>query len=317
MIQARKRFARIVGREPGVQVANKFWHGGADTEIRLADIIYADDTTLFEDTEHVQTWLDCLALEARAVGLEVSKKTEALAVGLTTSAPPLYLLDGSRVLYRDRVKLLGSLLPSCEVDVDHRISLAWHALRQYRALWRKPLGKIEKQDLFKVLVLPVLTYGAETWTLTADLARKLDGAVTSMLRSIFRVGYAAHVRNEDLYQGMPYITSTIKQRRLQLVGHLARTNQVDTSRGPPAGLRPAQPGRHLLTWAGPSDVRRRKARTFKEQLVEDMGGLGLSVIWKKMMDKAKWAQVIEDNEPPQWGSARVCNPTGGTLDSSP
>eukprot|EP00969_Alexandrium_andersonii_P029094 1268987-Alexandrium_andersonii.AAC.1 len=89
---------------------------------------------------------------------------------------------------------------------------------------------------------------------------------------------------------MPYITSTIKQRRLQLVGHLARTNQVDTSRGPPAGLRPAQPGRHLLTWAGPSDVRRRKARTFKEQLVEDMGGLGLSVIWKKMMDKAKWAQ---------------------------
>ena len=90
------------------------------------------------------------------MGLEVSKKTEALAVGLTNSPPPLYLLDGSRVQYRDRVKLLGSLLPSCEADVDHRISLAWHALRQYRALWRKPLGKIEKQDLFKVLVLPVL-----------------------------------------------------------------------------------------------------------------------------------------------------------------
>eukprot|EP00899_Mesostigma_viride_P026881 jgi/Mesvir1/7378/Mv19179-RA.1 len=53
-------------------------------------------------------------------------------------------------------------------------------------LWRKPLGKLEKQDLFKVLVLPVLTYGAGRWTLTADLAIKLDGAVTNMLRSIFR-----------------------------------------------------------------------------------------------------------------------------------
>eukprot|EP00899_Mesostigma_viride_P027406 jgi/Mesvir1/7850/Mv11785-RA.1 len=53
------------------------------TEIRLADIIYADDTTLFEDTEHVQTWLYCLAIEACVVGLEVSKKTEALAIGLT------------------------------------------------------------------------------------------------------------------------------------------------------------------------------------------------------------------------------------------
>eukprot|EP00899_Mesostigma_viride_P028624 jgi/Mesvir1/8947/Mv26061-RA.1 len=44
MIQARKRFACIVGGEPGVQVAHHFWHGGAKTEIRLADIIYADDT---------------------------------------------------------------------------------------------------------------------------------------------------------------------------------------------------------------------------------------------------------------------------------
>eukprot|EP00899_Mesostigma_viride_P003088 jgi/Mesvir1/12780/Mv26053-RA.1 len=171
MIQARKRFARIVGREPGVQVANKFWHawrcGHGDSAI--ADIIYADDTTLFEDTEHVQTWLDCLALEACAVGLEVSKKTEALAVGLTNSAPPLYLLDGSRVLYRDRVKLLGSLLPSCEVDVDHRISLAWHALRQYRALWRKPLGKIEKQDLFKVRPRPSCSH---VWRRDVDPHRR-------------------------------------------------------------------------------------------------------------------------------------------------
>ena len=37
-----------------------------------------------------------------------------------------------------------------------------------------------------------------------------------------------------------------------------------------------------------------------------MGGLGLSVIWKKMMDKAKWAQVIEDNEPPPSGEAPAC-----------
>eukprot|EP00899_Mesostigma_viride_P016171 jgi/Mesvir1/24555/Mv25998-RA.1 len=241
----------------------------------------------------MQTWLDCLAIEARVVGLEVSKKTEALAIGLTQPPPALFLLHSSRVLYRDRVKLLGSLLPSCEADVDHRISLAWHALCQYRALLRKPLGKIEKQDLSVEGPRPSCSY---VWGQDVDPHRR-PGLKAG------RRGHqhAAHVRNEDLYLGMPYITSTIKQRRLQLVGHLARTNEVDTSRGPPAGLRPAQPGRHLLTWAGPRDARRRKARTFKEQLVEDMGGLGLSVIWKKMMDKAKWAQVIDDNEPPPVG----------------
>ena len=256
-----------------------------------------------------RTWLDCLAIEARVVGLEVSHKTEALAVGLPAASPPpdLLLLDGSLVPYRDQVKLLGSLLPSCADDIDNRISLAWHALRKVRALWRKPLGMYKKQDLFKVLVLTVLTYGAETWTLTDALADKLDGNVTRMLRYIYRIGYAIHKSREELYLGMPLISSTIKQRRLQLAGHLARTNQLDTSRGPSAGLRAAQPGRHLLTWPGPALARRNPSavRTFKEQLVQDMGGLGLSVIWTKMQNKVVWSEVVTKNDPPAVGKARV------------
>ena len=105
MRQARARFAGIVGRQPGLLIANEACHGGVGFDYRLGELIYADDTTLIEHTEHIQLWLDCLALEARAVGLEISKKTEAMTVGVVAPPPPLLLLDGTRVPYTERFKL--------------------------------------------------------------------------------------------------------------------------------------------------------------------------------------------------------------------
>ena len=220
MRKARARFARVAGREPGLVIHNDPSTGGNPdgTDYRLAELIYADDTTLIEDTEHVQLWLDCLAIEARAVGLEVSKKTEAMALGLDGPPPPLLLLDGSAVPYTERFKLLGSWLPGTEDDINTRIGLAWTALRKLDRLWRaKDLGAGRKRDLFKVLVLTVLTYGAEAWTLTEHLESRLNGTVTRMLKYILGVRYGERRSLEALYGGMPRVTDVIRQRRLDFV----------------------------------------------------------------------------------------------------
>eukprot|EP00899_Mesostigma_viride_P007664 jgi/Mesvir1/1689/Mv21150-RA.1 len=65
-------------------------HGGSGPGYRLSDLIYADDTTLIARPEHIQTWLDCLGLEAQAVGLEISVKAEATSGDIgASSRPPL------------------------------------------------------------------------------------------------------------------------------------------------------------------------------------------------------------------------------------
>eukprot|EP00899_Mesostigma_viride_P024844 jgi/Mesvir1/5544/Mv25566-RA.1 len=84
-------------------------------------------------------------------GLRSARRQRLWRLGSLSPRPPSFSLTALESCIGTASSCcMGSLLPSCEADVDHRISLAWHALRQYRALWRKPLGKIEKQDLFKV-----------------------------------------------------------------------------------------------------------------------------------------------------------------------
>eukprot|EP00899_Mesostigma_viride_P007100 jgi/Mesvir1/16391/Mv25727-RA.1 len=255
MRRARARFTALKGFEPGLDILNVKEHGGVEHGYRLADLIYADDTTLMARPEHIQTWLDCLGLEARAVGLEISVKTEAMVIGASSTPPLPRLLDGTTVPFRDRFKLLGSWLPDTADDVDTRIGLAWARLRSLNTYWRsKGLGEHRKRMLFKVLVLTVLTYGAEAWTLTPTLAARLDSTVYRMLRQVLNVGFSKRPSSESLYQGMPRISDEIRQRRIAFVGHLARTSQVDTALGLAGPQRLGQPGRHILTWPGPKGI---------------------------------------------------------------
>ena len=249
-------------------------HGGVRPGYRLADLIYADDTTLIESPEHIQTWLDCLGLEARAVGLEISVKTEAMVIGASSTPPLPRLLDGTEVPFRDRFKLLGSWLPDTADDVDTRIGLAWAKLHSLNTYWRsKGLGEHRKRMLFKVLVLTVLTYGAEAWTIPSKLAARLDGTVYRMLRQVLNVGFSERPSSESLYHGMPRISDEIRQRRIAFVGHLARTSQVDTALGLAGPQRLGQPGRHILTWPGPEGIPKRVGKpvtNYIQMLLDDL-----------------------------------------------
>eukprot|EP00899_Mesostigma_viride_P019663 jgi/Mesvir1/27699/Mv26399-RA.1 len=309
MRQARARFTALKGFEPGLDILNERGHGGVSTGYRLADLIYADDTTLIARPEHIQTWLDCLGLEARAVGLEISVKTEAMVIGATSRPPLPRLLDGTEVPFRDRFKLLGSWLPDTADDVDTRIGLSWAKLRSLNTYWRsKGLDEHRKRMLFKVLVLTVLTYGAEAWTLTATLAAKLDGTVARMLRQVLNVGFSQRRSLESLYHGMPRISDEIRQRRIAFVGHLARTSQVDTALGLAGPQRLGQPGRHILTWPGPKNIPKRvgkHAMTYTQMLLDDLVVPAqfeyrihsLSRLWTAMQDKTRWKKIVKAHTP--------------------
>eukprot|EP00899_Mesostigma_viride_P011821 jgi/Mesvir1/2063/Mv26085-RA.1 len=91
-----------------------------------------------------------------------------------------------------------------------------------------------------------------------------------MLRKALNIPFGLHISNEDLYADLPYVSHIIRHRRLGLAGHLARTDQVDTS-DRLAGTKPAQPGRYVLTWHAPGRARQgRHPWTFRDRLGMDM-----------------------------------------------
>ena len=122
----------------------------------------------------------------------------------------------------------------------------------------RALSRRTKIQVYMTIIRPVLVYGAETWTLTQELSRRLLVFERNVLRRI--VGpvfdpelHAWRIRhNAELQQlcDIPPITSVIRSMRLRWAGHLARMEDDSPTKrvflGQPEGRRP--PGRPRKRW---------------------------------------------------------------------
>jgi hypothetical protein len=83
--------------------------------------------------------------------------------------------------------------------------------------------------IYKTIILPVVLYGCETWSLTVREEHKLRAIENRVLRRIFgpkrdRVtGGWRKLHNEELHNlySSPSIIRTIKSRRMRWAGHVA------------------------------------------------------------------------------------------------
>ena len=98
-----------------------------------------------------------------------------------------------------------------------------------------------KRKIMDTVILPAMTYGAETWTLTKHLERKLAVAQRSMERSLLNITRRDKIRNEIIRSetGVTDIIEKVKCMKGQWAGHVARmkntrwakiTFRVDTQR---------------------------------------------------------------------------------------
>ena len=90
------------------------------------------------------------------------------------------------------------------------------------SLWQSKLPRTYKIMFFKATVESVYLYGAESWTLTKTLERRLDGCYTRLLRHALNISWQQKVRNVVLYKDLPAISTVIKERRLRFAGHCHR-----------------------------------------------------------------------------------------------
>ena len=112
------------------------------------------------------------------------------------------------------------------------------------------LSKNLRSNIFRTIILPVVVYGRETWSLTLKEERRLRLFVNSVLRRNFGPKRDEVTRewrklhNEelnDLYSS-PNIVRVIKSRKMRLTGHVALVGEgrgvYRVLVGKPEGKRP-------------------------------------------------------------------------------
>ena len=114
-----------------------------------------------------------------------------------------------------------------------------------------------KLRLYNVYILPVFLYGAETWSITKAIEKRIDAFDQWCLRRILNITWSECVTNFEVRRrtGQPQLSDTVRIRRLKLFGHVARADKSqDHFRALQACISPAprnwrrRPGRPRHTW---------------------------------------------------------------------
>ena len=125
----------------------------------------------------------------------------------------------------ERWPLLSALLIAVHFEYIYVMNSLNHNVWRYRYLCRRT--KIRQS---RVLVLPVLLYDSEVWSIGARELGRLNSFSTPALRRIMGYRWDNFVSNDRLLRetGVAHqVTCMIRQRQLRLFGHVARYPESD------------------------------------------------------------------------------------------
>ena len=151
-------------------------------------------------------------------------------------------------------------------------------------LCNRDIGLITRKRILKCYVWTTLLYGAETWTLTKSMLKKLDAFEIWAYRRMSRISWKDRLSNEIVLrriQGQRILTKSIKERKLQYLGHLVRWGDLQRvlMEAKVAGKRGRRRGRPKTSWT---------------DNIKSWTGLGKSEAVVMAHDRERW-KIISSN----------------------
>jgi hypothetical protein len=154
----------------------------------------------------------------------------------------------------------------------------------------KIISRNTKTLLYKTLIRPVLTYGAETWVLSKQDEHRLSIFERKILRRIYgpvmdRESWRIR-NNQELYQlcGDNDIVKFCKLSRLRWAGHVIRQDDDDLSR------------RALLSELGGKRPRGRPRLRWEDGVEENAARLGCRNLKIAALNRKGWKKLLKEAE---------------------
>nr|VZI41450.1 unnamed protein product [Spirometra erinaceieuropaei] len=200
------------------------------------ELLFADDCALNTTSEEeMQRSMDLFSAACEDFGLVINtQKTVVMHQpppnsATVPNAPPQISVNGTQLQVVENFPYLGSTLSrntKIDDEVANRISKASQAFgRLQSTVWnRHGLQLSTKLKMYKAVILPTLLYGAETWTVYAKQARRLNHFHLSCLRRILRLKWQDRIPDTDVLErtGILSIYAILRQIQLRWSGHLVR-----------------------------------------------------------------------------------------------
>ena len=150
--------------------------------------------------------------------MEVSSEKSKVMVNSATTNDASITMDDEPLESVPKFKYLGATLHedgSSTVEVRTRIALATAAFAKLGKIWKSAISFQTKHKLFRSLVISILLYGCEAWTLLAHTEKRIQAFENKCLRKLLRISYRDHVT----------LLATVKRGKLAWFRHVTPTQQ--------------------------------------------------------------------------------------------
>ena len=134
------------------------------------------------------------------------------------------------------------------------------------------------------LITSIFLYACETWTLTADLQRRIEAMEMRCYRKILRISFKDHITNQEVRSKIeaaigPYedLLTTVKKRKLQWYGHVTRST----------GL-----AKTILQGTLEGSRKRGGQRKRWEDNIKEWTGLTFAKSQREAENRAKWRDIV-------------------------
>ena len=172
---------------------------------KLSNLRFADDVALTtEEVRDMEHQLITVNEESLKIGLKIHKGKTKLMTNIDTTDN--IQMNGTEIETVTNYKHLGQTIAmenSTKREVSIRIKAGWSVFGKYREIFLdRHLPMSLERKVFNQFVLPAMTYGCQTWSLTKALVKKLETSQRAMERRMLNVKLKDRICNTVIRQSI-------------------------------------------------------------------------------------------------------------------
>ena len=229
---------------------------------RLSNFRFADDIVVNAEDEEEAGFLverlDTITTIIKGYKMEIGPDKTKVMTNNPNGFQREIKIKGQRLEEVENVKYLGTIISNegSKPEIFSRIAQTTAALSRLKIIWKdKNISLTSKVKLMRMLILSTFLSACESWTLTAEIERRIQALEMRCYRRLLNISYKDHVTNEEIRNRIQnaigvhdVLLTMVKKRKLRWYGHISRSSgMAKTGKGGKVLLQ-----RHL--WC-PDDLR--------------------------------------------------------------